>query len=251
MTPEPDATASTTLSSSSGAGEEWQGLVADGGEPLPASNREVGFDGRIWSVVSEDVHFPGTTARRDVVLHPGAVAIIAIDAHDRVLLIRQYRHPVGQFLFEPPAGLMDALDESGRQTAERELGEEAGLRARTWHVLLDVFLSPGGTSEAIRIFLARDLDSLEGGRIHTGEAEEAHLPRAWVPLEEAKELVLTGALASPSAAAGILAAWAARDAGWDSLRPATAPWEARDRLIAHDRVRLPGSAGSWGDHSER
>lgn len=224
--------------------EEWHGPVEDSGDPYPASNRVVQFDGRIWSVVSEDVDFPGATARRDVVVHPGAVAVIALDDRERVLLIRQYRHPVGQLLFEPPAGLMDTLDESGWETAQRELAEEAGYRAHRWHALLDMYLSPGGMSEAIRIYLARDLEPLAEGRILTGEAEEAHLPRAWVSLGEARDLVLDGRIGSPTAVAGVLAAWAARDRGWDALRPADAPWEARDRLVRSGRVRVPRPHGT-------
>ena len=163
--------------------EEWVGPVADSGDPLPSGERLVRFEGRVWSVVSEDVDFGGSSAIRDVILHPGAVAVMAIDDADRVLLIRQYRHPVGRWLFEPPAGLLDAPGEPALATAQRELAEESGFAARDWRVLLDMYLSPGGTSEAIRIYLARDLVELPGGRPHTGEAEEAHLPRAWVDLD--------------------------------------------------------------------
>lgn len=219
--------------------EEWHGEVADAGDPLPTAGRVDQFDGRIWSVVSDEVDFGAVRAWRDVIIHPGAVAVIALDDHERVLLIRQYRHPVGQYLFEPPAGLMDTTDESGWQTAQRELAEEAGYRAGKWSVLLDMYLSPGGTSEAIRIFLARDLDPLPEGRQHTGEAEEGHLPRAWVPLDDAVPLVLQGRIGSPTAVAGILAAVAARDESWRSLRPPDAPWDVRDRLIRTDRVREP------------
>lgn len=222
-----------------GDAEVWTGPVEDSGDPRPAANRVTAFDGRIWSVISEDVDFGAVTARRDVLIHPGAVVILALDDDDRVLLIRQYRHPVGRYLFEPPAGLMDAVDETGWQTAERELAEEAGYRAEHWNVLLDIYLSPGGMSEAIRIFLARGLTPIPDGRPHTGEAEEAHLPRAWVDLEEAEALVLGGSIGSPSAAAGILAASAARRRGWQTLRPADAPWTARERLLASGRVRLP------------
>lgn len=224
--------------------ELWDGPVADGGDPLPSTGRAVPFEGRIWSVISEDVDFGGVTVRRDVLIHPGAVAVIALDDTDRVLLIRQYRHPVGCFLFEPPAGLMDVLDESGWDTAQRELAEEAGYAASTWHVLLDIYLSPGGMSEAIRIFLARDLVERPGGRVPTGEAEEAHLPRVWVGLDEAVDLVLGGQIGSPSAVAGILAANAARQRGWSTLRPAHAAWEAREHLVRHGRVRLPSSPDS-------
>lgn len=219
--------------------EDWTGPVEDSGDPRPAANRTTAFEGRIWSVISEDVDFGPVIARRDVLIHPGAVVVLALDDTDRVLLIRQYRHPVGRYLFEPPAGLMDTVDETGWETAVRELAEEAGYRAQHWHVLLDIYLSPGGMSEAIRIFLARGLTPIPDGRQHTGEAEEAHLPRAWVDLDEAEALVLGGSLGSPSAAAGILAASAARRRGWQTLRPADAPWTAREQLVASGRVRLP------------
>jgi 8-oxo-dGDP phosphatase len=81
--------------------------------------------------------------------------VIALDEMDRVLLIRQYRHPVGMWLLEPPAGLLDVTGEQPWVTAQRELAEEAGYEARTWAVLVDLLNSPGGSSEAIRVFLAR------------------------------------------------------------------------------------------------
>lgn len=224
--------------------EEWTGPVEDGGEPRPFRDRTVRFEGRVWSVVSDTVDFEGASAVRDVILHPGAVAVIALDDDDRVLLIRQYRHPVGRWLFEPPAGLLDEPDEAAWLTAARELAEESGYEAARWDVLLDFYTSPGGTSEGIRVFLARGLTPLVDGRPHTGEAEEAHLPRAWVDLDDARDLILAGQLGSPSAVTGILAAWASREGGWESLRPADAPWPARDLLVAADRVRLPRHPGT-------
>ncbi len=219
--------------------EEWDGPVRDGGEPLPADSRAVRFTGRVWAVVSEEVRFGGdraATAWRDLVQHPGAVAVIALDAADRVLLIRQYRHPVGRYLFEPPAGLLDVEGESPWRTAERELAEESGLTASDWALLVDQYMSPGGSSEAVRVYLARGLGQVPGGRPLTGAAEEQHLPRAWVDLDEARDLVLSGAIGSPTAVSGILAAWTARAGGWLSLRPVDAPWPARDALLATDRV---------------
>lgn len=194
-------------------------------------------EGHVWSVVTETVDFDGTAVERDILIHPGAVAVVALDEKDRVLLIRQYRHAVGLQLFELPAGLIDKPDEPPWRTAARELAEEAGFTARQWDVLVDVFLTPGGSSEAIRIYLARDLAPLEGGRILTGEAEEQHLPRAFVPLDEARDLILSGALGSASAVVGVLAALAARGEGWLPLRPVEAPWQARERLESLDRVR--------------
>lgn len=216
--------------------EEWRGEVADTCAPLAAAARTHAFTGRVWSVISEDVAFPEGAARRDVLLHLGAVAVIAVNAANEVLLIRQYRHPVGAWLFEPPAGLLDKSGEPPWITAQRELAEEAGYEARTWHTLVDLYNSPGGSSEAIRIYLARDLEPLPGGRPRTGEAEEHHLPRVWVPLEDAVSLVLNSKIGSPSAVAGILAAAVAKVSGWHTLRSADAPWEARECVLAHDRV---------------
>jgi 8-oxo-dGTP pyrophosphatase MutT (NUDIX family) len=216
--------------------EEWIGPVADIREPLPIIDSQEQFVGRIWSVRSDTVDFDGRLVVRDVLLHLGAVAVIALDEQDRVLLIRQYRHPVAMALFEPPAGLLDVPGELPWDTAARELAEESGYEAGSWQVLVDFMNSPGGSSEAIRVYLARDLRPLVGGRPLTGEAEEAHLPRAWVDLDEAKDLVLRGLIASPSAVCGILAAWAARAGGWASLRPVDAPWTGREAAVAEGRV---------------
>lgn len=216
--------------------EEWSGPVADTFAALPAHNPTQQFTGRIWSVVSEDVDFDSGTARRDIQRHLGAVAVIALDDADRVLLIRQYRHPVGAWLFEPPAGLLDVPGEDPWRTAQRELAEEAGYRAATWNTLVDLLNSPGGSSEAIRIYLARDLAPLPEGRPATGEMEEHHLPRAWVPLSEAVALILSSSIGSPSAVAGVLALAAIHPDGLDRLRPADAPWPMRAHLEKNGRV---------------
>ena len=221
--------------------EEWTGSVLDQVDPQPILDSRTAFTGRIWSVRTDTVEVHGQRAIRDVQLHPGAVAVIAVDDHDRVLLVRQYRHPIAMRLFEPPAGLLDHVGEDPFDTAQRELAEEAGFEAAQWHVLVDLFNSPGGSSEAIRIYLARGVSALPHGRLHTGEAEELHLPRAWVDLDEARRLILDGSIASPTAVSGILAACVAREAGWQGLRAARAPWPARDALAQHDR--LPNAHG--------
>jgi len=219
------------------ADERWTGPVADALDPRPVRASRTAVDGYVWSVVTETMDFDGALVERDILVHPGAVAVIALDEHDRVLLIRQYRHPVGQQLFEPPAGLMDKPGEPPWQTAARELAEEAGYRAGRWDVLVDVYLTPGGSSEAIRIYLARDLTALATGRVMTGEAEEQHLPRVFVPLDDARDLVLSGAIGGGSTVAGILAAHASRALGWTSLRPHDTAWAARDALESIGRVR--------------
>jgi len=218
--------------------ERWDGPVADTpDDSRPILDRTSEFDGRVWSVVRDRVQFGDHEAVRDVLIHPGAVAVIAVDDDDRVLLIRQYRHPVAMYLFEPPAGLLDVDEEPAQVTAVRELAEEAGVEAARWNVLVDLFNSPGGSSEAIRVYLAQDLRALPHGRPHTGGAEEVHLPQAWVPLDEAVELVLSGRIGSPSGVAGILALDAVRRRGEALLRPMQAPWDPRAWLEAHSRVR--------------
>ena len=193
----------------------------------PVSASETQYVGHIWSVRTDTVHFGDVEVQRDVIEHPGAVAIAAIDDQHRILLICQYRHPVGARLWELPAGLLDVAGEHPADTARRELAEEAGLRADEWHVLLDLFNSPGGSSEGLRVFLARGVSQLPEGRWHTGEAEELDLPQEWVDLDDARELVLSGCIHNGTTVAGILAAHAARDQDWTTLRSADDSWEWR------------------------
>jgi 8-oxo-dGTP pyrophosphatase MutT (NUDIX family) len=205
--------------------ERWIGAVHDESAPeaVEVATSVQRFTGRVWSVHTDTIVFPdGERVHRDVIHHPGAVGVAAIDDSGAVLLIRQYRHPVRGYLFELPAGLCDADGEDPLVTAQRELAEEAGLRAQRWDVLVDYFTSPGGSTEAFRCYLARELSVLPQGRVHTGEAEEAHLPQVWVPLDEAVDLVLAGRLHNPTTVTGVLAAQAARDRDWSSLRPAGA-----------------------------
>jgi len=165
-------------------------------------------------------------AERDVVLHPGAVAVLALDATGRILMIRQYRHPVGRLLWEIPAGLRDVAGESPWATAQRELVEEAAYRARDWKILADYYSSPGFTNERLRVFLARDLEPVpEAERHFVPRDEEAHLLHAWVPLEEAVRKVFAGELHNGPAALAVMAGYAARSEGFDRLRPADAPEE--------------------------
>lgn len=211
--------------------------VGDSFDPQPVSKQIERFPGLRWTVRSDTVQLTsGESVVRDMVVHPGAVGIIALDDQDRVLLNRQYRHPVGAYLWEPPAGLLDLAGEPPLECAKREFLEEAGLLAEHWWLLYDFFNSPGGSTEAFRCFLARGLSEAPGGR-PVGEAEEADLEPRWVPLDEAVALVRSGALANPTAVTGILAAYAARQDGWQGLRPADSPWPMRANLLATGRVR--------------
>ena len=207
--------------------EVWDGAVIDQAELWPVHQRRAQFKGAVWSIETDTIESPdGVVVDRDVMRHPGAIGIAALDVQDRVLLIRQYRHPIAGYLFELPAGLRDHPEELPLHTAQRELAEEAGLGADTWDVLVDFYNSPGGSDEAFRCFIARDLAVLSQGRQHSGEAEEAHLPAVWLPIDEAVDLVLKGRLHNPTAVTGLLALSAARDRGWTTLRPAAeAMWE--------------------------
>jgi 8-oxo-dGDP phosphatase len=167
--------------------------------------------GGIVSVLSEVVRAPGGEEfTRQVVRHPGAVAVVAIDDQDRVFVLSQYRHPVRQRLVELPAGLLDVAGEDLLPAAQRELAEEAQLAADRWSVLVDLLTSPGIHDEAVRIFLAeglRDVDPPDG---FAARHEEAHMTRHWLPLSELVDLVLSGAVRNALTVAGSLALWAKR-----------------------------------------
>ncbi|MER5208646.1 NUDIX hydrolase [Streptomyces sp. NPDC002825] len=186
------------------------------------------FTGKKTSVRTDDVVMPdGSVARRDYQVHPGSVAVLALDEQDRVLVLRQYRHPVRQKLWEIPAGLLDVPGENPLHAAQRELYEEAHVKAEDWKVLADLYTSPGGSDEAVRIFLARDLADAEGERYEVAD-EEADMELARVPLAELARGVLAGELHNSCLVAGVLAVVAARAGGdVESLRPATTPWPAR------------------------
>jgi ADP-ribose pyrophosphatase len=199
--------------------------ITDAAEEWPVVSSAELHRGRLVTVRTDKVRTPDNQlAEREVVLHPGAVAVLALDDADRVLMIRQYRHPVGRLLWEIPAGLRDVDGEPLLTTAQRELMEEAGYRARDWRVLADYYSSPGFSTERLRIFLARGLELVPAAeRDFVPEAEEAHLLTAWLPLEDGVRKVLAGELHNGVAALGIMAGYAARSEGFGGLRPADAP----------------------------
>jgi 8-oxo-dGTP pyrophosphatase MutT (NUDIX family) len=180
--------------------------------------------GRLLTLRRDDVRMPdGSQAGREFIEHPGSVAILALDDQDRVLLIRQYRHPAGALLWEIPAGLRDVSGEPVHVTAERELLEETGYRAADWRVLADFFPSPGCSNEKLRVFLARGLTEVPAAeQQYVREDEEAFLAVAWVPLDEAVRRFLAGDLHNGVAGVGILSAYAARQDGFSTLRPVSA-----------------------------
>ncbi|WP_417220635.1 NUDIX domain-containing protein [Arthrobacter sp.] len=192
------------------------------------------YTGRIWDVVQDTFELSDGAEPlvRDYIDHPGAVAILVMDEEDRVLLVRQYRHPVGMALWEIPAGLLDIAGEDPLDAAARELAEEADLRAGRWAVLAEIFNTPGSSSEALRIYLARDPQAVPEHERFERTEEEAEMQWAWVPLQEAVQAVLAGRIHNVSAVAGVLAAAAARANGFSDLRPADTPWNAHPRFRA-------------------
>jgi ADP-ribose pyrophosphatase len=203
-------------------------VIADEPATLQVRSSRTVHHGMVWDVRRDAVDLgDGQTVTREVVDHTGAVGVVVLDAEDRVLLLRQYRHPVRSYLWEPPAGLLDVAGEDPQVAAARELAEEADLVADEWHVLVDFYNSPGGSTEAFRCYLARGLHEVPESERHQREHEERDMARAWVDLSEARELVLAGRLHNPTTVCGVLAAAAARDAGWATLRPADVPWPER------------------------
>jgi 8-oxo-dGDP phosphatase len=207
----------------SGATEDLD--IRDSVEHWPVTSSAMLADGSLVRLRRDMVRMPdGEEVGRDVLEHPGAVAVLALDERDQVLMIRQYRHAVGRLLWEIPAGLRDVAGEPLHVTAQRELLEEAGYRAARWQVLTDTFTSPGISTERLRIFLARGLALVpEAERGYVREHEEAHLVVAWVSLQEAMERIFAGELHNGVTALGILSAYAARRDGFGALRDADAP----------------------------
>ncbi|HEY2579581.1 MAG TPA: NUDIX hydrolase [Streptosporangiaceae bacterium] len=206
-------------------GQAEASRLTDTAEPWPVLSSARHFHGRVIDVRTDQVLMPdGNTAEREVVEHPGAAAIVALDERDQVLMIRQYRHPVGWLLWELPAGLCDKPGEPAAVTAERELLEETGYRASDWRVLADYFSSPGISDERVRVFLARGLFEVpHAERDFVPEDEEAYLRLAWVPLDRAVALILSGDMHNGVTEVGILSAYAARRDGFAGLRPVDAP----------------------------
>jgi 8-oxo-dGTP pyrophosphatase MutT (NUDIX family) len=201
------------------------GQLSDAIEHWPVTDTAQLAQGKIARLRRDTVRMPdGQSASREVVEHPGAVAIVALNDEERVLMIRQYRHPVSRLLWEIPAGLRDVEGEPLLETGQRELLEEAGYQARDWRVLADFFTSPGISTERQRIFLARGLTEVPAGqRTFVPEHEEAQLVVAWVPLDLAVARFLAGDLHNGVTGVGILSAYAARKDGFAALRGADAP----------------------------
>ena len=202
----------------------------------------VEFSGKVVTVRVDEVVMPGGgTAKREVVEHLRAVAVLVLDdsrgdeEDPDVVLIQQYRHPMGRKLWELPAGLMDADGEGPLAAAQRELAEETGLSALDWSVLLDIAPSPGFSQESIRIFMARNLSDVDRGETHD---EEADLQIVRIPLSEAVRSALDSDIVNATAVSGILAAAHVLEHR-HTMRSADEPWNAN--ATVHAGPGVPGA----------
>ena len=199
-------------------------------EPFAVEIRssDVVFEGRVWNIRHETFDYGDSTIARDYVDHTGAVAVLALDERGRVLLIKQYRHPIGARDWEIPAGLLDLDGEPPVVAAQRELAEEVDIVAERWDLLCDFATSPGGSNEAIRVYLARGVS--DAHHVFDREDEEADLEKRWVDLEDVVDAVLHRRVANSILSLAVLAAHAARERGWSTLGDAESPWPRHPRF---------------------
>lgn len=155
---------------------------------MPPTHRNI-YRGKIIELDVEQVELPnGRRAELEIVRHPGGAAVVALDGQGRVCLLRQYRHAVGDWLWELPAGKIDA-GEGPDVTACRELQEEAGVRAGHWTPLGRIVSSPGVFTEIVYLYLARDLEPVSVA-CEDHEVFEVH----WFPFEAALQWARDGTL---------------------------------------------------------
>ena len=182
--------------------------LADRGASWPVvRSRDVHRDDWVVVVREDVITRPGDPEHefaRITVEHPGAVIVLAVDADERVLCLRQYRHASGHVFIELPAGLRDAGDEPPVETAKRELREEAEVSAKSWRPLLSTYPSAGLTNEVHEIFLARDLSHASRGDFEMLH-EEAEIEVFWAPMSDLLDAVLDGRVRQGPLAQAVLA----------------------------------------------
>ena len=149
----------------------------------------------------------GSRGTRDVVGHPGAVAVLAVDDEGRLLMVRQWRVPAGKALLEIPAGTLDVHDgvtEDPDLCARRELEEETGHRARDWRKLAAFWTAPGFATELMHLYLATGLNGVGGDDDRLAPDEDERLELLRVPLDEAIAMVEDGRIEDAKSILGIL-----------------------------------------------
>lgn len=185
-------------------------------------SRETVFHGHVWDIARERFSLEGAEITREFMDHTGAVAVLAMDERERVLLIKQYRHPIGARDWEIPAGLLDLAGESPLVAAQRELAEEADLVAEEWALLCEFTPSPGGSNEAIRVYLARGVSAADA--VFERLEEEAGIEVRWVALDDVVDAVLERRMQNSILSIAALSAAAGRSRGWRTLGDPEAPW---------------------------
>jgi ADP-ribose pyrophosphatase len=148
--------------------------------------RETLLSSHVFTIERRTISHQGESFTRDIAVHPGAVAMVAINDFDQVGLVRQYRATVDQVLWEIPAGTIDASDRDPLFTAQRELLEEMGVSATSWRLIAEVYVSPGWTDQVMHIYEARGL-TVEG-RSPDGPEESAAEVK-WLNRDEVRELL--------------------------------------------------------------
>ena len=172
---------------------------------VTVTGSEVVFAGRLSNIRVDRVRFAdGSEADREIVEHPDAVGIVALDDEGRVLMLRQYRHAVGERLLELPAGKLDTPGEDPAEAARRELQEETGYEAGRVDPLLRFHNSAGWTGESTTLYLAENLRHVGVPQDFTARHEEADMEVAWVPLDEAVSMVASGEISDAKSIIGIL-----------------------------------------------
>jgi len=190
--------------------------IADDAVVPEVLEREVLYTGRIQNFVKERFRYNDSEITREFFEHPGAVAVVVMDDEDRVLAIKQYRHPIRSREWEIPAGLLDVAGEPLLEAAKRELAEEVDLEAAEWEILTDTATSPGGSDEHVRIYLARGLTATHAA--FDREEEEADIVIRWIPLDELVAAIAAGTIRNSLLQVGVLSAFAARSRGLGTLR---------------------------------
>jgi len=167
---------------------------------------EVVYEG--FSTVRRDVvRMPdGEEVEREIVQHPSAVAIVPLRADGQVVLLRQYRHAIGRYVLEIPAGKLDVEGEPPHEAAQRELAEEIGQRASRLVVLTEFVNSSGWATETTTVYLGSDLQEVARPDGFRAEAEEADMEIVVLPLAEALDQVRSGAIADAKTIIGLLLA---------------------------------------------
>lgn len=166
--------------------------LSDDAFEVDVTATDVVFTGAVWNVRRDAFTYNGESIRREYIDHTGAVAVVAQDDAGRILLIKQYRHPVRSRDWELPAGLLDIPGEDTLVAAQRELAEEADLHADTWKHLVTFNTSPGGSNEKLVVFHATGVSATD--QAFDREAEEADIEVRWVALDDIVAGVLDGGL---------------------------------------------------------